>query len=125
MELARELIGTPRHLSQHPGGFVLTHDRLDELVRIEPAAMKDRQVNEWDKDELVGLAWREARACDGDAHGLFLEQRHAQRSCRAFSPALAWDRPPPPCPRAVGDKDAPCHRGSGPGRTIATSMTRS
>src|SRR6185295_14861474 len=39
--LARELIGTPRHLSQHPGGFVLTHDRLDELVPIEPAAMVD------------------------------------------------------------------------------------
>jgi DNA polymerase III alpha subunit len=36
--LARELIGTPRHLSQHPGGFVLTHDRLDELVPIERAA---------------------------------------------------------------------------------------
>ncbi|MGH7185051.1 MAG: PHP domain-containing protein, partial [Pseudomonadota bacterium] len=49
MDLARALIGTPRHLSQHPGGFVLTHDRLDELVPIEPAAMKDRQVIEWDK----------------------------------------------------------------------------
>jgi len=47
LNLARELIGTPRHLSQHPGGFVLTHDRLDELVPIEPAAMKDRQVIEW------------------------------------------------------------------------------
>ncbi|MGA7384460.1 MAG: PHP domain-containing protein, partial [Methylocella sp.] len=49
MDLARELIGAPRHLSQHPGGFVLTHDRLDELVPIEPAAMKGRQVIEWDK----------------------------------------------------------------------------
>jgi DNA polymerase III alpha subunit len=39
LELARQLIGTPRHLSQHPGGFVLTQDRLDELVPIEPAAM--------------------------------------------------------------------------------------
>jgi DNA polymerase III alpha subunit len=38
LELARQLIGTPRHLSQHPGGFVLTQDRLDELVPIEPAA---------------------------------------------------------------------------------------
>jgi error-prone DNA polymerase len=35
LELSRELIGFPRHLSQHPGGFVLTHDRLDELVPIE------------------------------------------------------------------------------------------
>jgi error-prone DNA polymerase len=55
MDLARALIGTPRHLSQHPGGFVLTHDRLDELVPIEPAAMKDRQVIEWDKDDIDTL----------------------------------------------------------------------
>src|ERR1700675_2869069 len=53
--LAREVIGTPRHLSQHPGGFVLTHDRLDELVPIEPAAMPDRQVIEWDKDDIDAL----------------------------------------------------------------------
>ncbi|MFX6506497.1 hypothetical protein ABTG29_18740, partial [Acinetobacter baumannii] len=44
LALARQLMGAPRHLSQHPGGFVLTHDRLDDLVPIEPAAMKDRQV---------------------------------------------------------------------------------
>jgi error-prone DNA polymerase len=55
LDLARQLIGTPRHLSQHPGGFVLTHDRLDELVPIEPAAMKDRQVIEWDKDDIDAL----------------------------------------------------------------------
>ena len=55
LNLARALIGTPRHLSQHPGGFVLTHDRLDELVPIEPAAMKDRQVIEWDKDDIDAL----------------------------------------------------------------------
>jgi error-prone DNA polymerase len=55
LELARELHGTPRHLSQHPGGFVLTHDRLDELVPIEPARMKDRQVIEWDKDDIDAL----------------------------------------------------------------------
>jgi error-prone DNA polymerase len=55
LALARQLIGTPRHLSQHPGGFVLTQDRLDELVPIEPAAMKDRQVIEWDKDDIESL----------------------------------------------------------------------
>jgi error-prone DNA polymerase len=55
LDLARQLIGTPRHLSQHPGGFVLTRDRLDELVPIEPAAMKDRQVIEWDKDDIDAL----------------------------------------------------------------------
>ena len=52
LDLAHQLTGAPRHLSQHPGGFVLTHDRLDELVPIEPAAMPDRQVIEWDKDDI-------------------------------------------------------------------------
>ncbi|MGH7118979.1 MAG: error-prone DNA polymerase, partial [Acetobacteraceae bacterium] len=55
LDLARALIGFPRHLSQHPGGFVLTEDRLDELVPIEPAAMPDRQVIEWDKDDIDAL----------------------------------------------------------------------
>jgi error-prone DNA polymerase len=55
LDLARQLIGTPRHLSQHPGGFVLTRDRLDDLVPIEPAAMADRQVIEWDKDDIDAL----------------------------------------------------------------------
>ena len=55
LELAQQLMGAPRHLSQHPGGFVLTRDRLDELVPIEPAAMKDRQVIEWDKDDIDAL----------------------------------------------------------------------
>jgi len=57
LELARMLINTPRHLSQHPGGFVLTRDRLDELVPIEPAAMEDRQVIEWDKDDIDALGF--------------------------------------------------------------------
>ena len=55
LELAAQLIGTPRHLSQHPGGFVLTQNRLDELVPIEPAAMEDRAVIEWDKDDVDAL----------------------------------------------------------------------
>ncbi len=48
-------MGTPRHLSQHPGGFVLTLDRLDEMVPVEPAAMDKRQVIEWDKDDIDAL----------------------------------------------------------------------
>jgi error-prone DNA polymerase len=55
LQLARELIGTPRHLSQHPGGFVLTRDRLDTLVPIEPAAMIDRRVVEWEKLDIEEL----------------------------------------------------------------------
>ncbi|MDX3911582.1 MAG: error-prone DNA polymerase [Sphingobium sp.] len=57
LDLARQLLNTPRHLSQHPGGFVLTNDRLDELVPIEPAAMEDRQVIEWDKDDIDALGF--------------------------------------------------------------------
>ena len=52
LELAAQLEGTPRHMSQYPGGFVLTHDRLDEVVPIEPARMAGRQVVEWDKDDI-------------------------------------------------------------------------
>ena len=55
LELTRQLVGTPRHLSQHPGGFVLTRDRLDALVPIEPATMEDRRVIEWEKDDLEEL----------------------------------------------------------------------
>ncbi len=55
LKLAQQLMGAPRHLGQHPGGFVLTHDRLDDLVPIEPASMADRQVIEWDKDDVEAL----------------------------------------------------------------------
>jgi error-prone DNA polymerase len=55
LELVRQLVGTPRHLSQHPGGFVLTRDRLDTLVPIEPAAMIDRRVVEWEKLDIEEL----------------------------------------------------------------------
>ncbi|WP_105436124.1 error-prone DNA polymerase [Neorhizobium tomejilense] len=55
LQLAQQLMGSPRHLGQHPGGFVLTHDRLDDLVPIEPATMKDRQIIEWDKDDVEAL----------------------------------------------------------------------
>ena len=67
LDLARQLMGAPRHLSQHPGGFVLTHDRLDDLVPIEPAAMVDRQVIEWDKDDIDALQVHEGR-CPGAGH---------------------------------------------------------
>ncbi|UYP80293.1 error-prone DNA polymerase [Pseudomonas asiatica] len=55
--LADELIGFPRHLSQHPGGFVISQQPLDELVPVENAAMPERTVIQWDKDDLdmVGL----------------------------------------------------------------------
>ena len=53
--MASHLLGFPRHLSQHVGGFVLTQDRLDELVPIGNAAMPDRTFIEWDKDDIDAL----------------------------------------------------------------------
>jgi error-prone DNA polymerase len=53
--LARRLLGFPRHLSQHVGGFVLTRGRLDELVPIGNAAMAGRTFIEWDKDDIDAL----------------------------------------------------------------------
>src|SRR5215218_2233074 len=55
LELTRELIEFPRHLSQHVGGFVITRSRLDEVVPIENADMEERTVVEWDKDDLNDL----------------------------------------------------------------------
>ncbi len=55
VRLATELIGFPRHLSQHVGGFVLTQERLDETVPIGPAAMAERSFIEWDKDDIDAL----------------------------------------------------------------------
>ena len=52
LELARDLKGFPRHLSQHVGGFVLTQGRLTRLVPVEPASMEGRSVIQWDKDDL-------------------------------------------------------------------------
>ena len=55
LELSEELMGFPRHLSQHVGGFILTRDRLDHLVPISNAAMDDRTVVEWDKGDIEAL----------------------------------------------------------------------
>jgi error-prone DNA polymerase len=55
LELTQELIGFPRHLSQHVGGFVLTRGSLSEVVPIGNAAMEDRTCIEWDKDDLDAL----------------------------------------------------------------------
>jgi error-prone DNA polymerase len=55
IDLAMQLQGFPRHLSQHVGGFVLTRGRLDETVPIGNAAMDDRTFIEWDKDDIDAL----------------------------------------------------------------------
>jgi error-prone DNA polymerase len=55
LELAQQLVGFPRHLSQHVGGFVISAGPLEELVPVENAAMADRTVVQWDKDDLNDL----------------------------------------------------------------------
>jgi error-prone DNA polymerase len=54
-KLASQLLGFPRHLSQHSGGFVISRGKLTRLVPVENAAMADRSVIQWDKDDLESL----------------------------------------------------------------------
>lgn len=55
MVIVHQILGFPRHLSQHVGGFVITRDDLSRLVPIENAAMPDRTIIQWDKDDLDAL----------------------------------------------------------------------
>ncbi|MET3376518.1 error-prone DNA polymerase [Variovorax boronicumulans] len=55
IEHTQKLKGFPRHLSQHVGGFVLTHTKLTRLVPVEKASMKDRSVIQWEKDDLEAM----------------------------------------------------------------------
>ena len=107
LELAGELVGFPRHLSQHVGGFVITRTRLDEVVPIENAAMEDRTVVEWDKDDLDALGILKvdvlgARHADGAAQGL----RPARAALRRASSTLATMPPE----EAVRLRDDPARR---------------
>ncbi|MDK4717637.1 error-prone DNA polymerase [Rhizobium sp. CNPSo 4039] len=83
LTLAQQLMGAPRHLGQHPGGFVLTQDRLDDLVPIEPASMADRQVIEWDKDDVEALKFMKVDVlalgmltCMSKAFALIQDHKH-------------------------------------------------
>jgi error-prone DNA polymerase len=55
LELTHQLIGTPRHLSQHPGGFVIASEEIARWVPVENAAMEGRSVIQWEKDDLESL----------------------------------------------------------------------
>jgi error-prone DNA polymerase len=55
VDLTSQILGFPRHLSQHVGGFVLTRGPLSRMVPIENASMPDRTVIEWDKDDLDAM----------------------------------------------------------------------
>ncbi len=95
LDLTRQLLGFPRHLSQHVGGFVIARGLLEELVPVENAAMADRTVIQWDKDDLddlkllkvdlLGLGMLSAirRALD------LVSQWRSRREARAVSFAMA------------------------------------
>ncbi len=91
LELAREIVGFPRHLSIHVGGFVITRRPLSETVPIEPAAMPGRTVVQWDKDDLAALGLLKI-----DLLGLGMLTALA----RALA-TLTRDRPAPAWPTAV------------------------
>ncbi|NIJ21496.1 error-prone DNA polymerase [Sphingomonas naasensis] len=96
--LARQLIGTPRHLSQHPGGFVLTRDKLHHLIPVEPAAMVDRRVVEWEKLDIEELGFMKVDilglgmlGCMRRAFDLLAE--HKQTHLTLASPLMQEDDP--------------------------------
>ncbi|HMM80503.1 MAG TPA: PHP domain-containing protein [Pyrinomonadaceae bacterium] len=60
-DLYRRVLDFPRHLGQHSGGMVISIDRLDSIVPIEPASMEDRTIVQWDKDDCEALKIRLAR----------------------------------------------------------------
>jgi error-prone DNA polymerase len=98
-ELAQELIGFPRHLSQHSGGFVIARDRLDRLVPIENAAMPERTVIQWDKDDLDALGLLKI---DVLALGMLSCVRRALDHLRSFYTKSGSDSDfPPNSPQAL------------------------
>ncbi|MDB5856383.1 MAG: error-prone polymerase [Ramlibacter sp.] len=85
MDLTWQLMGFPRHLSQHVGGFVLTRTRLVRLVPVENASMKDRSVIQWDKDDLEDMGLMKVDV-------LALGMLTALRRCLDFRNALRGER---------------------------------
>lgn len=100
LQLISEIIGFPRHLSQHVGGFVITQGRLDELCPIENAAMEDRTVIEWDKDDIDALGLLKVDVlglgmltCIRKAFGLLKDHRGISMTLATLRSDLAADDP--------------------------------
>jgi error-prone DNA polymerase len=88
MALSQEILGFPRHLSQHVGGFVITRGPLCEIVPVENAAMDNRTVIEWDKDDIDAMGMLKMDVlglgmltCIGKAFG-FINRRHEGTEAR-------------------------------------------
>ena len=93
--LAEMLMGFPRHMSQHPGGFVIARDKLSRLVPIENATMADRSVVQWDKDDLDAIGLLKV---DVLALGMLSVIRRALEG-------VAWRRRRPFAMQDIPDKD--------------------
>lgn len=93
VELTQQLIGFPRHLSQHPGGFVIARDQIEQLVPVENAAMPGRSVVQWDKDDLDELGLIKV---DILALGMLSAIR---RSLADIGRKLGWPNPAPGRPK--------------------------
>ena len=91
IDLAHQLIGFPRHLSQHSGGFVITRGKLSRMVPIENAAMAERTVIQWDKDDLDALGLLKI---DVLALGMLSCVRRALDHVNAFETSAAAVAPP-------------------------------
>ena len=80
--LARELIGMPRHLGQHVGGFILTERPLTETVPVGNGAMPERSFIEWDKDDIdaLGILKVDILALGIDRKSTRLNSSHSQQS---------------------------------------------
>src|SRR5690606_40221584 len=89
--LVGQILGFPRHLSQHVGGFVISHGPLCRLVPIENAAMPERTVIQWDKDDLEelgllkvdvpGLGMLTATPRSSDLSNAFYAEKSASDTC--------------------------------------------
>ncbi len=90
---ATRLLGFPRHLSQHVGGFVLARDRLDTIVPVGNAAMPDRTFIEWDKDDIDVLGLMKV---DVLALGMLTCIAKAFKLIERFGPTPSARRAPPP-----------------------------
>ncbi len=110
--LAREIVGFPRHLSQHVGGFVITRSRLDEVMPIGNAAMDARTFVEWDKDDLDALGILKIDvlglgmlSCLRKAMDL-VERHYIEASPSSSFPVASFSSPPP-LAGEVGERSEP------------------
>ena len=104
LELTEALIGFPRHLSQHPGGFVIARADLSQLVPVENAAMEGRSVIQWDKDDLDALGLIKV---DILALGMLSALRRAL-TLVAFKQGMVAPPPKPPQPPLPGAQPSAC-----------------